>query len=327
MPRATVVSLTLLLASPAQGQDALSQGIDAEDLEGPGIEVPDAWIESVRELDADGDVRAVIDAFEALIAPQELKAPHGGDRDDHGYVNPLFINLDGDPHAEMIALIGRDRHHPMLAIFDRDDDGWTLVFTKTFYVFHRLPEVEIANVPSPHKTFYIRWLYGRGTGFFHDRYHVFKLIDGRVHHVLETVHRYWDSAYGEGLQPEVACRLRVDGVERDRLWLRCEYHFAYSELSEDETEFRTFPVFEGHLSAPYIWNPDTTSYESPYGVSTRWLDPDALRTYGGTSFLEHFRSDVEHRLAEGEPAETERLKRWLEAEDSDTSRAILEAVE
>lgn len=315
--------LFLLLFVPAF-HSIPAQRVDSSGPAHRSIEVPSSWIEAVREQEASEDGAApLVERFEQLIAPDTL-IQAGSElyrKERHWYINPIFVDIDMDPEVELLALIGRSRWDPMLAVFDQGSDGWELVFHKSFYVYYERPEIELLNVPSPHKTFSIWWLYGRGTGYYHDSEHFFKLIDGRVVHGLGTTRNAHTTVMNSHeLNKVIRGRSGFDGLYQDRVRMIYELQLSMITAKGDRIE-----ILDEQFRCDFEWDPQKEKYRPTMEQERlkRFQDPvckDSL-------FVKAFRPELAEFLRSGEERKVRAFRRYLEQLGTPTAEDLLKEKE
>lgn len=84
------------------------------------IKVSNDWIEKLRRFDYSRNTKGLLHEFESFIKPETIINPGGHHVDeDYGRVlNPMFVNLDGEPGEELICLIGWDVGSPYLGVLN-----------------------------------------------------------------------------------------------------------------------------------------------------------------------------------------------------------------
>jgi len=103
------------------------------------------------------------------------------------YLNLTTVNLDDDSIPEHIMFIGPDPSNTMFCVIKRFGDSWKLIQREYLWLHNQDPELVIMNTPSQFKTFYVRWLYHRGSGAWLFTYRFYKVVQGRLVLALEFI--------------------------------------------------------------------------------------------------------------------------------------------
>lgn len=122
----------------------------------------------------------------ALAHPIET-LPADTTKYDQPYLNITTVNLDDDPDPEHIMFIGTDPSNSMFCVIKRFGDHWKLIHYEYLWLHNESPELILMNTPSQHKTFYVRWLYHRGSGAWLFTYRFYKVVEGKLILALEFI--------------------------------------------------------------------------------------------------------------------------------------------
>ena len=276
------------------------------------VKVPETWIRMVKNFDYKSSNTAIIEGFEA-ISPDSLFYPqYGNQRELGGIFNPLIVNIDEDHTEEIIALIGWMMQYPQLAVFKKIEEEWFLIFAEPFHVHYSEPEVHIANVPSANKTFYIRWLNGRGSGIFLDTYYFYKIIDGKVYKCLQLINKASIFGWGLYLNQDVESSFKFNTSTSDEVWVSYEYSFFPGAVYDSDaawTAHPEIPFISGNAGIAYVWNNNSRLYEPRFEYTE--LNEQKIACFGDfgndSLFVLAFKDELQELLQYG----TEEQKRLL----------------
>lgn len=310
----TILTVLLLTALTLAGQTNTRRQATKK------IPVPTEWINRVKSYDYKTNNAALIREFEKLIAPDTLELHGYGNRgQEGGILNPTITNLDDDGQEEIIALIGWTENLPMLAVFKQIDGQWYLIFTETFHVHYNSPELNIANVPSRNKTFYIRWLYERGSGIFRDSYHFYKLIDNQVYHCLELVNRAHIFGWGLYLNQEVQSSFTFNCATADAIWVTYDYNFFPGSVYDTDVPWDAhtdIPFVKDEKGVSYQWDSLTRSYEPEFYGQKDGLTGQKIACFGAfgndSLFVTAFDYEIRQTLEKGTAEQKKLLTGYLE---------------
>ncbi len=285
------------------------------------ILIPSDWINRLTSYDFKSNNSQIIKDFENFIKPDTLILPYyGNPRQDGGFLNSITVNLDNDEQNEIIALIGWSENDPMLTVFKKMGENWYLIFTQTFHDFYSSPELMVANVPSKNKTFYIKWLYERGSGIFRDSYHFYKLIDGKVHHCLEIVNKAHIYGWGLFLNQQIQSRFQFNSYTADELWVVYEYNFFPGAVYNSDAPWDShidIPFVKDEKGISYRWDSSTKSYRPNYYKGNGELNDTKIACFGAfgndSLFVSAFDYEIRQTLEKGTKNQKELLKQYLES--------------
>ena len=257
----------------------------------------------------------LIREFEKLISPDTLVLPYyGNPRQEDGILNPIITNLDNDEQEEIIALIGWTENYPMLTVFKQIDKQWYLIFIETFHVHYSSPELNIANVPSKNKTFYIRWLYERGSGIFRDSYHFYKLIDNKVYHCLELVNEAQIFGWGLYLNQQVQSSFKFNSSTADKIWVVYDYNFFPGAVYDTDAPWDAhidISFVKGEQGVSYQWDSLPHSYKLHFYSQKDDLTDQKIACFGAFGNDSLFAIAFDYELKETLEKGTEKQKKLL----------------
>jgi len=183
------------------------------------IKVSNDWIEKVRQFDYSRNTKGLLHEFESFIKPDTLIKPEGYhvDRDYGRVLNPMFVNLDGEPGEELICLLAWDVGSPYLGLFKQINGQWYLLYLEDVWMFNTGTELSVANNFSKNKVFFCRHLYGTGTCTYADGYSFYKLINKKVYRCLELVNEASTCGWSPIPNQNVKMNFKFTGDDRDGL--------------------------------------------------------------------------------------------------------------
>jgi hypothetical protein len=294
--------------------------INIQEQETKKIKIPNEWIKKLTTYDYKSNNSQLIKDFEIFIKPDTLVLPHyKNQKEDNGILNPITVNLDNDEQDEIIALIGWTEYDPMLTVFKKIDENWYLIFTQTFHVYYSSPELIVANVPSKNKTFYIKWLYERGSGIYRDSYHFYKLINGKVYHCLEIVNKAHIFGWGLYLNQQIQSNFKFNSATADELWVTYEYNFFPGAVYSSDAPWDShtdIPFVKDEKGIKYKWDSSTNSYRPEYYKRSGELDDSKIECFGAfgndSLFVSAFSYEILQTLEKGTKKQKELLTKYLE---------------
>jgi len=207
----------------------------------------------------------------------------------------------------------------MLTVFKLIDKQWYLIFTETFHVHYSSPELNIANVPSPNKTFYIRWLYERCSGIFRDTYHFYKLIDNKVYHTLELVNTAQIFGWGLYLNQQVQSTFKFNCSTEDEIWVTYDYNFFPGAVYDTDAPWdghTDISFVKGEQGVSYQWGSVTYSYKPHFYKQKDGLTEQKLACFGAfgndSLFVIAFDYEIKQTLEKGTDVQQKLLTKYLE---------------
>lgn len=233
----------------------------------------------------------------------------------------MFVNLDSDPLEEMIGLFGWSENDPTLAVFKKIDDSWYLIYYEPFYMFYNSPELQVANIFSANKTFYIRWLNERGSGIYSDSYHFYKLINSKVYHCLELIHEARISGWGLYLNQTVEMNFKFNCATADELWVTYNYNFFPGAVYENDAPWERHEdislVKGDNDGVNYQWDTHSFTYRPQfYTFSKGNLTEQKISCFGSfgndTLFVKAFDYEIKQTLDKGTEEQKKLLKKYLD---------------
>lgn len=302
------------------------------------IKVPTEWIEKLRNYDFKQNNKVLLEDFEGFIAPDSLVGSKEYSHLEGGILNPMFVDLDSDSEQELIGLFGWNENEPTLAVFKKMNESWYLLYTEPFYMFYKSPELQVANNFSKNKTFFIRWLYERGSGVYRDSYHFYKLIDNKVYHCLELTNKAHIFGWGLLMNQDVEMNFNFNCSSSDDLWVTYDYNFTPCSVFKKDDPYDghpDIPFVKGNNSVGYNWDPTTYTYRPDFANHLEdYLNEDKIacfREFGNdTLFVKAFDYELKQTLTNGTSKQKKYLKAYLDivkkeqkanilVEDSDTT--------
>ena len=283
------------------------------------IKVPTEWINQLRYLDFDQNNIELIKQFESFIAPDSLAGSKAFVHDEGGILNPMFVNLDKDTSTELIGLFGWSEEEPTLAVFKMIDTNWYLLYLEPFYMFYNSPELLVANNYSANKTFYIKWLYERGSGIYCDAYHFYKLIDNKVYPCLALINRAHIHGWGLYLNQMVEMKFNFNGATNDQLWVEYNYNFFPGAVSDTNLTWdghEDISFVKGEAGLMYQWDTASLSYRPLLYKSPEDLNESKIACFGAfgndSLFVNAFDYEIKQTLHEGSAGQKKMLAKYLE---------------
>jgi hypothetical protein len=286
---------------------------------GTRIKIPAGWIAQVASYSYDGTNREqLLHEFESFIRPDSIHTQREYAH-DYGIFNPLFVNLDEDQQNELIVILGWSEDEPTMAVFKNIDRTWYLVYMEPFNIFYRSPELTIANTYSKNKTFYIRWLYDRGSGVYRDAYHFYKLIDNRVYHCLELINDAHIGGWGLYLNQSVSLDFDFGGEGVDAISAMYDYSFFPGAVDRNDpawTSDEEMYFVSGHEQVSYLWDDTSYTYKPVFNdYDSGLLTMDKLSCFGAfgndSLFVEAFDYEIGKTLETGNEMQKKLLKQYL----------------
>ncbi len=308
------IVVSFLLINRSQGQsNAVFQERNIK------VRIPTQWIENLQGYRYTQDNESILLDFEKLIEPDTLVGSKTRNQYEKGIVNPMFINLDNDLTDELICLVGWSENDPMLCVFKKFSNDWYLIFTEPFYIYYSAPELQVANNYSQNKTFYIRWLYERGSGVYRDSYHFYKLIDGKVYHCLELVNEARIYGWGMYLNQDISMTFKFNNASVDAIWVVYNYNFFPGSVYEKDAPWDAHPdlsFVKGKEGIEYIWNAPTNEYKPSFYGHTDGLTQEKINCFGAfgndSLFVRAYDYEINHTLQDGNDEQKRLLKEYLD---------------
>ncbi|GAA4021120.1 hypothetical protein GCM10022409_00910 [Hymenobacter glaciei] len=235
-------------------------------------------------------------------------------------LTPLFLNLDEDPGEELIGILRYARCEPMLFVFKMIGNSWYLLHHESIFVHNEEPELLVANTPSAHKTFYVRFLQDRGSGIYRDSYRFYKLIGNKVHGCLELTNRASIYGWGLYLNQKVDLRLQFNSTYEDAIAASYRYSFFPGAVFDHEMSWAAhpeIPFVQGSDLAYYKWDASTLTYQliAPALDEPTNLNKAKIATFGNfgndSLFVRAFAYEIDETLREGTPAAKRLLASYL----------------
>ncbi len=311
-PQAILIVVLLL---PFQQLGAQSKNQDRN----VKIKVPIAWVDEVRNYDFKQNNTTLIKAFESFIHPDSLVGSDAYSHEEGGIFNPFFVDLDGDQKAELIALFGWSESYPTLAVFKQIDHDWFLLYFEPFYMFYNEPELQIANSFSKNKTFYIRWLYERGSGIYCDAYHFYKILNNRVYPCLELINKAHIFGWGLYLNQTVEMDFKFNCVTSDDLFVSYRYNFFPGAVYESDLLWNgheDISFVKGENGINYQWDTVSNTYRPQVYDRQEALTEEKISCFGAfgndTLFVRAFDYEIHQTLETGTLEQKTLLQKYLE---------------
>ena len=282
------------------------------------IKVPNEWIEKIRRFDYSRNTKGLLHEFENFIKPDTLinQGGHHVDPDYGRVIDPIFVNLDGEPGEELICLLAWDIGSPYLGVFKQIKGQWYLLYLEDISMFNEGTELSVANNFSKNKVFYCRHLYGRGTCTYSDGYNFYKLINNKVYRCLTLVNEASTCGWSPYLNQDIKLNFKFSGDDSDGLSVNYVYNFFYtpkdqsiaSEPSDDVS------LIKGGGNVWYAWDAKTLTYKldiPSYNKEIEDLTVEKIACFGDfkndSLFVDAFRGQIDEVLKTG----TNQQKRLL----------------
>ncbi|MFC0519001.1 hypothetical protein ACFFGT_32605 [Mucilaginibacter angelicae] len=282
------------------------------------IKVPSYWIEKIRRFDYSRNTKGLLHEFESFIKPDTLinQGGHHIDPDYGRVLNPLFVNLDGEPGEELICLLAWDIGSPYLGVFKQIEGQWYLLYFEDIWMFNEGTELSVANNFSKNKVFYCRHLYGRGTCTYADGYCFYKLIHNKVYRCLELVNEANTCGWSPFLNQNVKMNFKFSADNSDGLLVNYVYDFFYTPNYQSAVpEPSDISLIKGDASAWYSWDAKTLTYKlniPSYKKETEDLTAKKIACFGDfkndSLFVDAFRGQIDQVLKTGTSRQKKILK-------------------
>ncbi len=290
----------------------------------PNLIVPDVWIEQVANFDYVSESLPIVEEFERLLGQNSL-----GDRAGEGYLGQLFVNLDDDQQSELLLIIGWSYYATKFCVFKQIDEQWRLLYIEDVHEHYQEPSFSVANNRSPFKVFYLHQLYERGSGVYKEKYHFFKLINGKVYPCLRVIGKAHLVSWPTLLSETVTSSLAVSGD--DVIYVTYQYRFfpgnelfklGHQKISEKIEQDVSYEVgelpeedFIRHEETVYYqWNETAFQYE--LNGNDDLLTPCKIARFGDFDnhplFLEAFGKELEEMKTQGMPEQQFLLNIYLD---------------
>lgn len=231
------------------------------------IEIPSGWMEKVRGFKYNRDTRALITDFDGFVRPViKLAHPEAVHVDeDYGRVlNSMFVDLDGEPGEEMISLIGWDITCPYLCVFKQYDGNWHLIYIEDTDTSYTAATLNVANCFSRNKTFYYRYIASHGTGFRHDNYCFYKLIDNKVYKCLDIAGDSFSEGWGSYIDFDIKMTFEFNGDESDGVSVNYNYNYYPGSFDRNGCTWCSnpdMPLLKDDCAVLYSWSVREKTYK------------------------------------------------------------------
>ncbi len=284
------------------------------------IKVPKEWIDKLRKYDyKEKNNVLLLNQFERFIKPDSLVGLKEYPHENGGILNPIFVNLDNDPNEELIGLFGWSENYPTLAVFKFIDNSWYLLYLEPFYMFYNEPELQVVNNFSANKTFYIGWLYDRGSGIYRDAYHFYKLIDNKVYPCLDLINSAHIFGWGLYLNQTIKMNFKFNCATIDELWVSYDYNFFPGAVEENDVPWdghEDLSFVKGSKGISYQWNDTTHTYQPQfYNNNDDELNKEKISCFGAfdndTLFVSAFDYEIKQTLEKGTTEQKKLLEKYL----------------
>lgn len=283
------------------------------------IKVPTEWINKLRNYDYKQDNLTLLTQFESFIIPDSLAGSNAFSQEGGGILNPMFVNLDNDANDELIGLFGWSEEEPTLAVFKMIGKDWYLLYLEPFYMFYNAPELQVANNFSANKTFYIRWLYERGSGIYCDAYQFYKLIDNKVYPCLALINRAHIFGWGMYLNQMIEMNFKFNSANADELWVTYDYNFFPGAVYESDVPWEgheEISFVKGDNGISYRWDTTTFTYRPQTYNSPEDLTEEKISCFGAfdndTLFVKAFDYEIKQTLEKGTSEQKKLLQKYLD---------------
>jgi hypothetical protein len=284
------------------------------------IKVPTEWINKLRNYNYKQNNLTLLTEFEGFIKPDSLAGSKELSHEDGGILNPMFVNLDNDLNDELIGLFGWSEEEPTLAVFKMIGQDWYLLYLESFYMFYNSPELQVANTFSANKTFYIRWLYERGSGIYADGYHFYKLINNKVYPCLQLINDAHILGWGLYLNQEIKMSFKFNCSNDDELWVTYNFNFFPGVVSESDSPWdshQEISFVKGENGLSYRWDTTTFTYQPQFYTYDREnlseLKISCFGAFGNdTLFVRAFDYEINQTLETGTAEQKKLLQKYLD---------------
>nr|WP_294944556.1 hypothetical protein [uncultured Mucilaginibacter sp.] len=281
------------------------------------IKIANEWIEKIRRFDYSRNTKDLLQEFESFLKPGTIENPHRKHIDE-GYgrvLDPIFVDLDGEPGEELICLLGWDVGSPYLGVFKQIDSEWYLLYLEDIWMFNEGTELSVANNFSKNKVFYCRHLYARGTCTYNDGYTFYKLINNKVYPCLKLINDVNSCGWSPYPNQDVRTSFNFSGDDVDEVGVNYVYNFFYTpQYQREAPEQPDNPVIKGEDYVRYIWDAKTFTYKlniPSFKKGTDDLTAEKIAYFGrfdNALFVKAFRQQIDEALKNGTPQQKKALK-------------------
>ncbi len=241
-----------------------------------------------------------------------------------GALRTLLVNLDSDAGSEALILATHVSGSATLVVAKQKAQRWEILYTEDFETFYSDPDLNVANIQSANKTFFIRQMYTRGTGIYLDTYRFYKLVDSKVLLVLEIPNRSHLFGWGTPLNQEMYSKFTFSSASDDELFVTYNYSFFAGPIFERDLSWESheeIALIKDSKGVDYLY--DTTSntyvpahYES--GLSDEQID--CFTNLGNDSLFYHaFADELQNNLTEDNSAVALFTKSFIKYMEGDSS--------
>lgn len=286
------------------------------------IKIPSTWIEKIRRYNYTSNREILIREFERFIKPDSMVNPHAEhNAEDYGRVlNPMFVDLDGEPGEELICLLGWDVTCPYLSVFKKLQDGWYLLYLESFDMFYSDPDFYVASSYSKNKTFYFRRVYNHGSGIYLDGFSFYKLINNKVYQCLNLINEA--SLYGWSLIDQfTSMTFKFSGSDADGILVNYTYNFFPGIINEEADSLNVnedIHLVKGEGGVAYKWDSRRLIYRlniESFQDKPEDLTAEKIACFGAfgndSLFIKAFRREIDQTLATGTPLQKQILRKYL----------------
>ncbi len=291
------------------------------------IEIPSDWIDKLRAFKYDRNTKDLIGEFEGFLKPDSLINPHA-EHIAEGYgrvLDPLFVDLDGEPGEEMICLLAWDVSSPYLCVFKQYDGNWHLIYLEAIDTLRGTSSLNVANCFSKNKVFYCRYVTNYGSGVYQDNYCFYKLINNKVYKCLDLINESNYVGYKTIMNQDVKLSFEFNGDDSDGIWVGYTYNFS-SALSDYNDE--DISLIKGSSFGGYKWNDNGKIYElvtDSNQTPPQDLTAKKIACFDGCArpdkLISAFHDEIKLVLKEGSPLQKRSMVKYLKAvEDEKTAK-------
>ncbi len=246
-----LIATLLLAAAPHASPGHLDPRVDPPRRATLG-RVDADWL--ARALRRDADAASLVAEFARAHPSKAL--PRGAVVDEDAYLRLVTANLDGDPEAEHLLMIGPTPAQTELYVLDRRGRGWTIAFEEYFDLFNEEPRLHVLR----DGLFYLRTLHERGSGLWLFTWRFLKMVDGEVLEALEIVQESNLQLDASDLYQHADATVRQS---RGGFSVTYRYGFSPSQQlltslglrKEDAPDAPEVPLLAGKESVDYAWDP------------------------------------------------------------------------
>ncbi|GHT80711.1 hypothetical protein FACS1894130_12260 [Spirochaetia bacterium] len=234
------------------------------------------------------------------------------------YINPIIVNIDEDQNQEILALYGATERTPILLVFKQIENNWYLLYYEPFYIKYDNPELCVANNYSANKTFYVRCVHGSGSGYLHNVYHFYKLINGKVYPCLTLLHEANISEWALMLNQSTTADFSFNSMNSDDLWVDYRYNFYPGRIYEEDVPWAghdDISFVTGTRSVKYIWDDSIKQYIPEYYDRPDDLTAEKIECFedfgNDELFIKAFDYEIKKTLEDGTVEQKKVLKWYL----------------